>query len=198
MARKVTEQVVEVPLDRVAPNPWQPRTVFNQAKLEELARSIEAQGLIQPITVRKHPAKEGWYQIAAGERRTRASRLIKGQMTIRAFVKEISDLDMRKVGLLENVARDDLNPIDEARGVKELLDTGMSIIEIAREIGRNNISLMEEQNLLCLLPEIQQQVAVGNLEKKIGIALGKMPKEQAASGLEKGKRKGTGQGDRHP
>lgn len=179
------EQTVEIPLSRIQPNPFQPRKHFDPIKIRFLAKSIERQGLLQPIAVRRHPEKRGWFQIIAGECRVRATREIAGARTIKAYVKEMPDDEMLKTALLENMARQNMNPIEEARGVQELLDAGCAIQDAAQVVGRSPGELAEALHLLNLIPELQKEVAMGRIPLKLGISIGKLPKRRQMEAYKK-------------
>ena len=113
-----SDKVVDIPLEEIKKNPYQPRTVFNEEKLDELKESIEKNGLLQPIVVKK--AVKGYY-IIAGERRFRAFELL-GKKTIPAIIKEMSDEEMMIFAVLENLQREDLSSLEEAESYKNLMD----------------------------------------------------------------------------
>lgn len=163
----------EIPLSDIEPNPWQPRSVFPIFEMKQLSESIKNSGLVQSIAVRPHPMDQGRYQIIAGERRWRACRMA-GLKTIRAEVREATDESMEELAALENMARSNMNPIDEAGAVKKMLDRGKPIAEIARAVGRSKSSLEAEQNLLRLPREIQQEVIKGRISKRVAIEIGKL------------------------
>jgi len=169
--------IAEIELERIEPNPWQPRKEFNEQELLELGESIKTEGLKQAIGLRPHPKKKGVFQIIWGERRCRASRLV-GLKTIRAEVQSANDLQMKKWAILENRGRKDTNPIEDARGTRMLLGAGMSLANISKSVGKRKGELEEELTLLNLPEELQGEVAKGRLSKKLGIAIGKLPKHQ--------------------
>ena len=155
-----TERVKELDIERIEPNPHQPRSRFDKAPLEQLASSIEQHGLLQPVVVRRH--EEG-YQLIMGERRLRAARLA-GKTSIPAIVRDASDSDSLKLALLENLQREDLNPIDEARGYLELKEEfGFSTAEIARMIGKDRSTIANTLRLLALPDTIIAMIASGEL-----------------------------------
>jgi ParB family chromosome partitioning protein len=155
-----TERVKELDIERIEPNPHQPRSRFDKAPLKELASSIEQHGLLQPVVVRRH--EEG-YQLIMGERRLRAARLA-GKTSIPAIVRDASDADSLKLALLENLQREDLNPIDEARGYLELKDEfGFSTAEIARMIGKDRSTIANTLRLLALPETIIAMISSGEL-----------------------------------
>jgi len=169
--------IAKIELERIEPNPWQPRRNFPEASLLELGESIAMEGLQQAIGLRPHPTKKGIFQIIWGERRVRASRLV-GLTTIEAKIKKATDLEMKKWAILENRGREDTDPIEDARGTRMLLSAGMSLANIAKSVGKRKSELEEELTLLNLPEELQGEVAKGRLSKKLGIAIGKLPSHQ--------------------
>ncbi len=150
----------ELPVTRIKPNPVQPRRQFREESLEELAQSIRVNGVIQPISVRKAGDE---YQIVAGERRWRAAQLA-GLTTVPVVVQEIADDKLLEIALIENIQREDLNPIELAeafeRMVSELL---LSHEEIGRRTGKDRVTITNTIRLLQLQPEVQQIVASGKM-----------------------------------
>lgn len=145
-----------LPIDSIRPNPMQPRTVFQPDRLEELAASIEVHGVIQPIIVRQ---VDSGYQIVAGERRWRAAR-IAGLKEVPIVVQEIADPVMLEVALIENLQREDLNPIETAHAYDRLArDLGLSQEEIARRTGKDRASVANTLRLLKLPVEVQLLLA---------------------------------------
>lgn len=150
----------EVELGLIKPNPYQPRTEFDDQKLEELARSIEEHGVIQPIIVRK---KDDGYELVAGERRWRAAKKA-GISKIPAIVKEYSDSQMLEIALLENLQREDLNPIEEATAYKQLIeDLGITQEALSKRIGKSRSVIANSIRLLNLPEEIQNLLAKGKI-----------------------------------
>ena len=151
-------------LAEVRPNPEQPRQVFSEEALAELADSIRAQGVLQPILVRPvSPSGESRYEIVAGERRWRASQLA-GQRTIPALVREMSAEQALAIALIENLHREDLNPMEEAAGFKELRDRfGLSQDEIAARVGKSRSAVANTLRLFNLPAEIQEDLYGGRL-----------------------------------
>lgn len=146
----------EVEIDAVVPNPDQPRTNFKQDELEELARSIEQDGLLQPILVR--PIGGGQYQIIAGERRWQASKLA-GLEKVPVRIKEVDDDRALELALVENVQRSDLNPIEEAYGYKRLMDRKkMTQADIAQAMSKGRSTVANALRLLDLPEEAQQML----------------------------------------
>jgi ParB family chromosome partitioning protein len=150
------ESIVELPLARIDPNPYQPRRAFDPAELAELAASIRAQGLIQPITVR--PAAGGRYQIVTGERRLRATRDL-GQTTIRAIVRPVDDHQLLELSLVENLLRADLNEIEVAEALLRLQQHhGYTTNQLAEVLGKSRPAVSNTLRLLELPPSVQEMV----------------------------------------
>jgi ParB family transcriptional regulator, chromosome partitioning protein len=147
-------------LDSISPNPLQPRTVFRQERLEELAASIRANGIIEPLIVRR--AGEG-YQIVAGERRWRAAKLA-GLSEVPAVVQDVADAKMLEWALIENIQREDLNPIETAHAYERLSrELGLSQEEIGRQTGKDRSSVTNTMRLLRLPKEVQLLLAENRL-----------------------------------
>ncbi|GHU89331.1 chromosome partitioning protein ParB [Bacteroidia bacterium] len=156
-----TSSINEVELSKISPNPDQPRTVFDQEALEELAASIKALGLVQPITLREIDADR--YQIISGERRYRAS-LLAGLTTVPAYVKKASDENMMEMALIENIQREDLNSIEIALAFQNLIDTyQLTQDKLSERIGKKRATIANFLRLLKLPAEIQ----MGLKDKKI-------------------------------
>jgi ParB family chromosome partitioning protein len=152
----------ELPMSSLRPNPYQPRTRLDEAALAELTASIEASGLLQPVIVRP---QGGGYEIIAGERRWRAAERL-GWTRIPAVVRDVDDRTLLTLALIENLQRDDLSPIDEAKGYRRLGDEfRLPQSEIARSIGRNRSTVANLLRLLQLPDEIQAMVHQGDLSE---------------------------------
>ena len=150
----------EVDIDRIAPSPFQPRRTFDDAKLQELATSIRHQGIIQPLVVRP---KGEHFELIAGERRWRAA-LKAGLSKVPIVVREASDHDALQLALIENLQREDLNPIEEANGYRRLQEEfHWSQEEVAEKVGKSRPAIANAMRLLSLPSEVQQEVASGNL-----------------------------------
>lgn len=148
--------VVEIPLDRIDPNPKQPRLEFAAEALGELAESIRAQGVLQPILVRPAGAR---FQLVAGERRFRASQLLQ-RSTIPAIVRPIEDDELLEVALIENLQREDLNAIEEALGYQRLLDEVHYTHEaLSQRVGKNRASITNSLRLLALPATVRSMVS---------------------------------------
>lgn len=145
-AKRVDSGYADLPVSRIAPNPGQPRRVFEQDALAALAASIESQGVLQPVLVR--PSHTGDYEIVAGERRWRAAKLA-GITTVPAIITERDDAEALEAALVENMAREDLNPVEEAHAVAGLVEElGLTREDVGRRIGRSRVAV---SNLLRLL-----------------------------------------------
>lgn len=163
METSTEEEVRELPLDELRPNPYQPRKTFDEESLNELAASIKEHGVFQPIIVKK--SIKG-YEIIAGERRFRASQLA-GKETIPAIVREFSDTQMMEIALLENLQREDLNPIEEAEAYKNLmLNLNLTQEELAKRVGKSRSYITNILGILSL-PETTK-----NLVKENKLSLG--------------------------
>jgi ParB family transcriptional regulator, chromosome partitioning protein len=151
----------EIPVGSITPNPRQPRQVFDEETLEELAASIGAVGLLQPVVVRK--VMPGHYEIVMGERRWRACERA-GLAHIPAIVRETPDDDMLRNALIENLHREQLNPLEEAAAYQQLLDDfSATHEELARKVGRSRPHISNTIRLLGLPPNVQKRVAAGVL-----------------------------------
>ena len=150
-----------LPIYKVEPNPDQPRRDFDEQELQALAQSIENHGVIQPLTVRAR--SNGYYQIIAGERRWRASRLA-GLSEIPAIVMEVDDKKAMELALIENLQRQDLNPVEEAMGYQSLMnDYGLTQEEAAGRVGKSRPAVANALRLLNLCPEVLDKVRSGAL-----------------------------------
>lgn len=145
-----------LPIDAIRPNPMQPRVVFQPDRLEELAASIRANGVIQPLIVRRH---EDQYQLVAGERRWRAAKLA-GLVVVPVVIQEIADPLLLELALIENIQREDLNAIETARAYERLgRELGLSQEEIGRRTGKDRTSITNALRLLKLPTEVQLLLA---------------------------------------
>ena len=150
----------ELDLDLLEPNPFQPRQVFADAKLEELSQSIRTHGFVQPLIVRKHGNR---YQIVAGERRWRAAQRL-GLLRVPALVREVSNEKLLEVSLIENIQRENLNPIEEARAYHRLAhEFGLTQEEVAQRTGKERSTVANFLRLLKLPKDIQQMIQEGIL-----------------------------------
>ena len=151
----------EIPVNAIVPNPRQPRQVFDEESMAELAASIEIVGLLQPVVVRR--ARHGRFELIMGERRWRACQLA-GVEIIPAIVRETSDDELLRNALIENLHREQLNPLEEAAAYQQLLDDfSVTHEELARRIGRSRPHISNTIRLLSLPPAVQKRVAAGVL-----------------------------------
>src|SRR5690348_510165 len=149
-----------VEVDRITPSPFQPRRTFDEAKIEELASSIRNQGIIQPLVVRRNGDA---YELIAGERRWRAA-MRAGLTHVPIVVRDASDHEALQLALIENLQREDLNPIEEANGYRRLLEEfRWSQEEMAEKVGKSRPAIANSMRLLSLPTEVQQEVSSGNL-----------------------------------
>lgn len=154
------ELIAEIQVDQIKPNPYQPRKVFDQTSLLELADSIQEYGLLQPILVYQEDSE---YVLIAGERRLRAVQILKHQ-TIRAIVAQIDLSKLREIALIENIQREELNPIDLAKAYEELLTIyQITHEELAHRIQKSRGQITNTLRLLNLHPNIQELVANGRI-----------------------------------
>ena len=156
-------------------NPYQPRKEFDREKLDELAQSIKENGVIQPIIVRQSPVIG--YEILAGERRYRAS-LLAGLTSIPAVVKQLSDQEMMVQSIIENLQRENLNPIEEARAYESLVEKGFTHAEIADKMGKSRPYISNSIRLLSLPDAILSEVENGKLSQAHARSLVGLNKEQ--------------------
>jgi ParB family chromosome partitioning protein len=155
-----SEALLEIPIDRVRPNPNQPRRSFDQASLDELTKSVKTTGLIQPVVVRRVGVG---YELIAGERRWRAARDA-GLTAIPALVRDVTDRESLELALVENLMRQDLNPIEEAHAYQKLLaDFDWTQDELARRVGKDRSSIANFLRLLKLPEPIQDDLISGRL-----------------------------------
>ena len=160
-ASAVPENPTEISVAVIAPNRFQPRREFDEAALEELRESIARHGILQPLSVRA--VGDGKYELIAGERRLRAARLV-GRTTVPVVVRTASDAEMAEMALIENIQREDLNPIEEARAYEQLLTKfRLSQEELARRVARSRSAIANSVRLLRLAEEVQAFIANGVL-----------------------------------
>jgi ParB family transcriptional regulator, chromosome partitioning protein len=153
--------VVELAIADIGPNPFQPRTRFDDDALRELAASIKASGVLQPVLVRKRGP--GDFQLVAGERRMRAAHLA-GLAKIPAIVRDYDDRQMMELALIENIQREDLNPIDEAKAYHALIErVGLTHDQISERVGKQRSSITNALRLLTLPAEVMDMVSRGTL-----------------------------------
>ena len=155
--------VRSLPVEMLEPSPYQPRGAMNLEALEELTASIRERGILQPLLVRPHPTLPGRYQIIAGERRWRASQAA-GLHEVPALIRELTDVDAMAAGLVENLQRQDLNPIEEAEGFRRLLDEfGISQELVGQAVGKSRVHVSNTLRLLNLPEVIRVELRKGTL-----------------------------------
>ena len=166
---KVDDGLREIPLDLIQPNGRQPRRTFDQARLAELAESIRTRGVLQPIVVT--PLAGGTFELVAGERRLRAAQMVE-LPTIPALVRHTDDWERLDLALAENMARVDLNPVEEARACAMLVDDlGLTKQEVGRRVGRSRVAISNLIRLLDLPEEALELIERGELSEGHGRAL---------------------------
>jgi ParB family chromosome partitioning protein len=155
--------VMQIHIDRLVPNPDQPRKNFDEAELQELADSIAEHGIIQPIIAAAPDGSDGTYIIIAGERRTRAARLA-GLAEVPVIIRNYTDQKRMEISLIENIQRADLNPIEEASAYKNLMDfAGLSQDELASRVGKNRSTVANALRLLKLPADMQKSLESGGI-----------------------------------
>lgn len=153
--------VTEIAIDSIGPNPFQPRTRFDEGTLKELADSIRATGVLQPLLVRR--IGPGDHQLVAGERRLRAARMA-GLTRVPVIVREFDDRAMLELALIENIQREDLNPIDEAKAYQTLIEkVGLTHEQLSERVGKQRATITNALRLLSLPPEVMDMVSRGTL-----------------------------------
>lgn len=151
----------ELPINEIIPNRDQPRKTFDEAALEELAQSIKQHGVLQPLLVR--PIPSGGYQLVAGERRWRACRMA-GLNKVPVVIKELTDTETMEIAIIENLQREDLNPIEEAEGLQALIDKcGYTQEEVAVSVGKSRPAIANSLRLLRLPQEIRDMTKNGEI-----------------------------------
>ena len=169
------KEETKVPIDKINPNPNQPRTLFNETLLNELADSIRENGVLQPLLVRK---KGKGYEIIAGERRYQASK-IAGLEELPVIVKEVDDQKMLELALIENLQRSDLNPIEEAKGYRQLIKaSGITQEALSKAVSKSRSSITNSLRLLDLPEPVQQYLFDGRLTAGHARAILAVPYEE--------------------
>ncbi len=172
---EVQASAIEIAVDQISPNPHQPRQSIDRDKLQELANSIAEHGLIQPLIVTQHGHG---YQLIAGERRWRASKLA-GLTTVPVIIKETSPQQMLELALVENIQRADLNPLEEAEAYTQLIsEFGLTQEAVAERVGKSRTAVANTVRLLNLPDEIKQYLAAGTISEGHGRALLSLKREQ--------------------
>jgi len=152
------EGTLELKVEQIVANPYQPRTHFDDEAIKELAASIKATGVLQPVLVRRNPDGPG-YQLVAGERRLRAT-VVAGIKKIPAIVKDVADREMMELSLVENIQRENLNPIEEARAYQTLVkELGLTHDQVSERVGKQRVSITNSLRLLGLPDEVQEMVS---------------------------------------
>lgn len=155
------EKIVEVPIADLIPNPNQPRKTFDQGALDELSASIKNQGVLQPIIVQE--ISLGKYSIVAGERRYRAAKQA-GLATVPVIIRNFTDSQRLEVALIENIQRENLNALEEAKAYAYLInESGMTQEELAKKVGKNRSTVANSLRLLALTPDMQQALLDGTM-----------------------------------
>lgn len=155
------DELLDIDIDLIDPNPDQPRSRFDETRLEELAQSIRTNGLVQPILLRRIQGAR--YQIVAGERRWRAAQRA-GLHKVSAIVREIPDARLLELALIENIQRQELNPIEEALAFQKLIrDLGLTQDEVAKRVGKDRSSVANYLRLLKLSAQIQRMIEDGSI-----------------------------------
>lgn len=156
-----TDAFREIRLDQIVPNPKQPRRDFADSELQELQMSMQSSGLLQPVAVR--PRQDGRFELIAGERRFRAASRL-GWTTIPAHIRDVSDEQLLSLALVENLQREDLNPIEEAEGYRQLIsEFGLAHQQIAQAVGKDRSTITNALRLLALPDDVQRLVRDGAL-----------------------------------
>src|ERR687885_1472194 len=185
----ISEEMVEIDLDLIEPNNFQPRTNFDEERLEQLAQSIRANGIIQPLLVRRTSADR--YQLVAGERRWRASQRA-GLQRIPCVVREIPEDKMLELALIENIQRQELNAIEEAHAYKRLIESlGLTQEMVAQRVGRDRTFITNYLRLLRLPEDIQglveaEKLSMGHARALLGVDDPAIQRKLAKSVIDKG------------
>ncbi|HQA47023.1 MAG: ParB/RepB/Spo0J family partition protein [Clostridiales bacterium] len=170
-----------IEIDRIRPNPYQPRKRFNHIAIEELALSIKEYGVLQPIAVKR--MNDGFFELIAGERRVKAAKLA-GLKNIPAIVMEILDEDSTIIALIENLQREDLNFFEEAEGYASLMnDYGLTQEQVAKKVGKNQSTIANKIRLLRLPREVKDYIVQNGLTERHARALLKIPEKEIQMAL---------------
>lgn len=166
----------KLPIEDIVPNPNQPRIHFNETELRELSESIQEHGVLQPLLVRKH---RNGYEIIAGERRYQASKLA-GLEELPVIIKDVNDEEMLALALIENLQRSDLNPVEEAKGYRQLIDaSGMTQEALSKAVSKSRSAITNSLRLLDLPEVVQQMIFEGKLTAGHARAILAVPYEDA-------------------
>lgn len=162
------DKILYVNIGKIKQNPLQPRENFDQKKLEDLISSIREKGVLQPLIVR---SKDGEYELIAGERRMRAAKAL-GIEDVPIIIRNVSDVDALEMALIENIQREELNPIEEAKAFRKLMDEfGFSQEEVAKAVGKDRATVANTARLLNLPKRVQEMIVEGMLSMGHGRAL---------------------------
>jgi ParB family chromosome partitioning protein len=167
------EEILEIAVSLITPNPYQPRRIFDDEGLRELAESVKTKGIIQPILIRR--LGDGHFELIAGERRLRAAKLA-GQDTIPAIIRPASDAESMEMALIENLQRKDLNPLEAAKAYQRLMkEFGLTQEELSARLGKERSSIANTVRLLSLPPEVQawveqEQLSLGHAKVLLGLS----------------------------
>ena len=165
---KEPEKVVELRIEAVSPNRYQPRKSFDEAKLAELVASLRERGVIQPVIVK---SVEGGYELIAGERRLEAAKRA-GMDSIPAIVRNVTGKEMLELSLIENIQRDDLNPLEEASAYKQLMEEfDLTQEKLAEEVGKDRVTIANTTRLLRLPKEVQDELRNNRISRGHAITL---------------------------
>ena len=157
------QTLLHVSLEHIVPNPQQPRKHFPEKSLQELAQSIRAQGVLQPLVVRKHPSLENRYELVAGERRWRALKQLE-VLQVPVILRKVGDDEMLEVALLENIQRENLSVVEEAQSYHDLLQShGYTQEELAQRIGKDRSTIANQMRLLQLPSAIKNDLETGRI-----------------------------------
>jgi len=176
---KTQASLTKLPLALIKPNPGQPRHIFDPEALEELAASIKEKGLLQPLLVRP---KGDMYELIAGERRFRASQMA-GLKEIPVLIRDISEREALEMALIENLQREDLNPIEEANGYKRLLEMDLTQEAVAQAVGKARVTVTNALRLLQLPPEVLKALEENKITAGHARALLMLPENRRVWGL---------------
>lgn len=175
--KKACKQVELLKIETISPNPYQPRRQFEEAALNELAESIDQNGLLQPVTVRR--VSDAGYELIAGERRLLACKLL-GKEVIPAIVEQFSDEQSAVFALVENLQRRDLNFFEQAQGMRDLMNhLGMTQEQLAKRLGKSQPTVANKLRLLSFSDSVQQRILDHNLTERHARALLKLPDEMS-------------------
>lgn len=164
------KQIQDIELSKITPNQYQPRRQFSEASISELAQTLDKEGLLQPIVVRETKDQEG-YEIIAGERRFRAAKSL-GWEKIPAIINNMDDDQAASLALIENLQRENLNPIDEAEAYKNLMKLNdLTQTELAKNVGKSQSYVANKMRLLKLTPKVQSYLVSGEISPRHGRAL---------------------------